>query len=216
MLQNMASLTDEQRRRIEENKRKALAIRAAKQSPGPNSHIFSGPAVGVSTSSKTYTGSSSNPYSSNSHSPALNSSSPASKPSSPFAISNAFSTSSNQPSNNHPISGSASSNLDGRNTRTLPVTFFDTNSSKSNLNNNKSVSENTPLNGIFYGNSPAAASVTVSFSLLSSIRFIIDFPFNDIIVKVLKTIPGKLYGENFAICPRQCFILSHILIVSIF
>lgn len=202
----MASLTDDQRRRIEENRKKALSIRAAKQLPGPISNVSSSRPAGASASSKPYIGPSSNSYSSNFHTTASKGSSPTSKFPSPFATSNGSSTSSNQSSTNNVTNGSAFPKFSGTATNALPVTNAYSNSSKSSFNNHKSVQENKPIASLFYGSSKAAG-VTVSFSLLSNVRFTVDFPFNDTIVKVLKTIPGKLYGNNFVICTFETMFL---------
>lgn len=163
----MTTLTDEQRKRIEENKRKAQAIRATKLANGTSKTPTTSTNTGFTLLSSN-TGTSKTPIL-------------------PVSINNGslkFSTSIFAPQSkgcskwNTNSSGSPTSNY-------------------SNLANNNTKIQNIDDSKVqpmtnFYNSS--SKQIVVNLTLISKDRFCAEFPFNKAVVDVLKTIPGKLYG----------------------
>lgn len=154
----MATLTEEQRKRIEDNKQRALAIRAAKQiqasqftpSVSATPVVSSTPRSGSSPSI-----SSSNPTQSNSHVLPI--------------VTNSYS-----------------------NTSKLNQNSFKSNFNKAPSWNQKSSVSASGGEHNFHQQRP---KTQVTFTLRSRDRFNVDWnQFNQKLIEVIKTIPGKMFG----------------------
>lgn len=153
----MASLTEEQKRRIEENKKRALAIRAAKSS----SPSISAPSTSITPSLP----------------PA-----PPQKPAPSFQ-SNVKTSSGNTNQFFNKFKNGNSNSWKNQPSK-LPIQKH---------NSSENLKEVPSSN--FYP-TPPPKPVTVTFSLISSDRFTVEFYFNKQIVELLKTVPSKLYGKS--------------------